>query len=1702
MVTYAVVGCLQLTLKSCFREMSVIDVRAQQIVVDALARGSKNTQKIVLFHTPSKLTAGSDLFLSTQDRLQELFASSSDSTVAVFPNTNLVRRLCKKFQEETFSIELVFACHASSDPNDLVLDLLGKFSVDFKFIQEVSYLAELPERTFRKQQPYIAYVVKITNLFQDSFDLHWYCQTTSSYEALIPKVIADVPDIQELLCDEHGPLTCKSIKRNGCNEIANGGNCTSYVFSSSCIDQVAMDEAIKELMAKCRDCAADFPSSVIQVKPGVIWNTIDLVERSVIFLRSLTSAQVLELAQQLTLNRINFYLPAPKVIVLDLVGVPTASLIRLLHYSEIPVPTSMIQGAFSLSFISCGRSLKDRTSGTKSAKLQHFKVSCGRITAFHNAPMQIKWDDVYLSCKPTIEHSSLAKWLKAEFGVTCLRKVLAINEERTVEWYLQFQVPQKLECKFPKQVLFEKKKLLIDHALPFAPTRSSITRPPIEESMHEHWKNTASLAPAQKKNRSNCIAHFEGCFPSLQRVNMLQEISVRSRGSRMAGSFEISPSPLLFFNGFPELTDGLQAFVGIVSSLPEIAKDVEHSVDQYITRSGSVEEIASHTAVLYGLKLQITDQVPLSIGRILTRRNGCCVSTTELLRCYAYTECLLLVILSRVDSFCTPKRHFEIVARIPVSSPDDRHTQPQDSSLTLLGENPLLSLDQDFGGRSDAFAVGEDGHEEDSEGDGYNGAVTASKHEGSDPQPAAVDGCGDTNQSRRGTSFHVSVVDQYGKDVYTSGPSESPKGLGTGISRKLPQPAAVDGRGGNGSPDITKRDNGAQPIEGVTPTIEWTEKPAFPSPKIDVFQHSISEDANEALIANEGKDMCKGVLRDNDAATPLVGVPHCKQNSALCEGDQIGNAGNGPWVSALSACDILAPIPEADVADVNECSGESSNLTTKPKALPVKASPAARKGLATVATSQTQPVQMRELLNGYVHRPAVEKSTEPTDLTQIEKTSNSDRPSKSVVCSTQSLTAGIQSCSSQGESKEHRTGHKPLRRSKSAGQSPLTPSRRTGTTGNSKSCPPTRLKASPAKEVIKHSGKARNEQAGTGETVKGGPSEKKGKHGQPPLRRAGMDTTRKLSFFSKTNGTPCQSHCPVAGEEKLEGDVYMIDVERLIAADELRKQAVAVEQVRDAGSKWLTQCPEAQRNEIEQLAVSFLLAMNSTLCFFTVAMRMLSKAPWTDPMITPDVRQAAMVAISRGWFVKSENFTKYPFTRAELALAAGAYQGLLVPTIPDDTTVALRTIIDHLPHACATMFTQAEVACPFCQAKRKGIVPTFSCSTTWKQSGWANLKTALEQAQPFLGYIPKGWHKEGCDRDDQCPTVTKLGKWLYLELRPYPVLDNDFFPSLKDTASLLVDESLCDEGLCVDSLVCSNLCAGEGRHYWLVEIKEGRMHQAYDSLQGVQPLTQEVFKMLQVTGILLRAAGCSKPTLRNSQLDRLAGKVDIAQRRQQMIRVASRSRTHKLRNQLVKSMSNLTLAPPKRELRPSQVQLERTTSGDVLCAVPCVAARNQTLGSGVRSCKARKARKRKGITRNNARCRNTSKVLPFCNTTNKGKVSVSVYQDQGLVQQEAAAPDRWNKDRHDGEETAALSDPISENSHNLRSCRKVLPGIERGLMPRRNWNKSLAVKLPMRMKCEGIKVRLVTQLRLILQLTQGKDGKRQTKRVMETKLKA
>ena len=223
------------------------------------------------------------------------------------------------------------------------------------------------------------------------------------------------------------------------------------------------------------------------------------------------------------------------------------------------------------------------------------------------------------------------------------------------------------------------------------------------------------------------------------------------------------------------------------------------------------------------------------------------------------------------------------------------------------------------------------------------------------------------------------------------------------------------------------------------------------------------------------------------------------------------------------------------------------------------------------------------------------------------------------------------------------------------------------------------------------------------------------------------------------------------------------------------------------------------------------------------------------------------------------------------------------------------------------------------------------------EEGWTNFKTALQQAQPFLGYLPKGWHREGCDRDDQSPKVSKLGKWLYLELRPYPTLRNDFFPSLSDSIPLLSDDSLCGEGLYVDSLVCSNLSVGEGRHYWLVEVSGGRIQHAYDSVQGVQSLTQEVYRMLQVTGVLLKAASCGKPSLRNPKLDQMAGKVETVHRRSLLRRVA------KLTSQVEPKAARGAKPAPK---IPAKYCLAGLTGGKISSALQVLP---QTLTAGART---------------------------------------------------------------------------------------------------------------------------------------------------------
>lgn len=150
-------------------------------------------------------------------------------------------------------------------------------------------------------------------------------------------------------------------------------------------------------------------------------------------------------------------------------------------------------------------------------------------------------------------------------------------------------------------------------------------------------------------------------------------------------------------------------------------------------------------------------------------------------------------------------------------------------------------------------------------------------------------------------------------------------------------------------------------------------------------------------------------------------------------------------------------------------------------------------------------------------------------------------------------------------------------------------------------------------------------------------------------------------------------------------------------------------------------------------------------------------------MVSTDVRQAAMVAIAKGWYLYSKGINPY---QAELAIAVGLYTGSIQPTVQDDVTHGLKVIIHNLPVECDAFFIKAMVVCPFCQATTKGCVHIVSSSTTWLSDDWSNLSDEIYKAAPLLGNIAKGWHRPECMRDDYTFTIEKLGKWIFLEFRP------------------------------------------------------------------------------------------------------------------------------------------------------------------------------------------------------------------------------------------------------------------------------------------------------------------------------------------------
>ena len=495
------------------------------------------------------------LLVATHDRLDEFLAHKQLEIISVLPNVPLIKRLCKNSVCENFSIELVFICNSTSDPVEVIVDLLGKFATENIFIKKVRYLTSLPAGTFRKGFGSDAYTVMISTCKDDSFQLIWKNDMQFFKEAMIPKVILQDVDIARVLDDRKGPFTCKAYKKNCCREIGGAGNCTPIVFKPPSRNSKGHDAAVDQLIEMCRDKADEYPSSVIQYRNHDSFKVDGVSEYSIVFLRHLDNAQLDDFAQHLTGCRIDFFVPAPKVFVISLVGVDCAVLIRLFHYAEIPIPTTTKQGAFGLSIVKERDALHQSWSNDSCS----YRVTVGRISSLRYVPVQVKLNELYGALSENLSYDEVLRRLGEELHAVNFQQVLCFDTDGQVDQYLQCHVPKKCEELFPCNIQVNSTSFFVEHGLPFLAQTKQRRRPPLEESMHDHWKRTVTLAPRAKTDRINHIAPSEKNFASLQRVGNLIEAPLLSNRGKFICSFERSDFPSLFVDGLAGIDDCLDA---------------------------------------------------------------------------------------------------------------------------------------------------------------------------------------------------------------------------------------------------------------------------------------------------------------------------------------------------------------------------------------------------------------------------------------------------------------------------------------------------------------------------------------------------------------------------------------------------------------------------------------------------------------------------------------------------------------------------------------------------------------------------------------------------------------------------------------------------------------------------------------------------------------------------------------------------------------------------------------------------------------------------------------------------------------------------------------------------------------------------------------------------------------------------------------
>ena len=1061
-----------------------------------------------------------------------------------------------------------------------------------------------------------------------------------------------------------GPLKRHSSKRNSLFDFEGGKNYDSFSFKPGRSGLAAYKEELERLKNVCRSLCKDLPSATFQYRERTNWRWLSQdgsIEATILFCRNLDHHKLLQLASFLTSCAVSFRFNSANTIVINTAGLDSSILVRLMHYAEVPIPTTMKQGAFSLSIKGNGLSTGDRN-------FLSFDLKIGRIGALPSVPVQIRCTSVEGLITLPLHQSTIGRWIKKELSGFNISEVVCVDEDQVTDTFLQFRVPIEDESSYPKVFKYKNKTFSVDHALPYATPIGMRARPPQEESVHDHWKKAARLAPQEKISHVNCVAKTENCPKSLQRVMSLRESSVKASSYTVFMYVEQTKMPWCFFTGSVSQQTALDCFSKHGIHHLESKEEIEAVIDSHSDKKQCLNRDVEGSATVHIVKVQCDDDQPVRMGLFCEGKYGWTVSTAELVQCHAYTPCILVSMVPpgcKLADLCSPRRHFTTLQVIPLPNPNRSRCETSgatDSQLTQISPNRT------------AVPVSPDD-------------VERYTQRSLSPIKPSSEAISPTATWTEVASEQITSKEENRQMPLLRRSSDQATHQSSQSLLKLKDPKL---------PRETTATQSERYIRNEDDCNRW--------PKEDKQSKRSDEGKTKAIVPSEQKVALKDAAKE-----------HAEAKLSPCDDHENGSKQSGKVPSGnLSGKDTSVIPKDTSLREdtktkgnyTNAVGGEGTLIETLAKDIGIDLLEAKRNG------QQQYVADTRNSHNTLSGCGLQVFDAEMKDIKDIKHNADSRK---------------------RGVKKDL----------------------------VSKSCPPMLRATSPKMNAKQSESKERNQRALQRATLS--KTRDSSQTGKSRNRVMGKDESvvPETSFLQDGYGPDSEVSRLTHQMQDMKGveqvDCQIVDLIAKIEQENAEQKRERLARVTDATQKWCSCLPSSHQERIISLGEKFLRRMDSTLCYLIVVYRMLAKASWTRSMVAVDIKQAALYAISRGWYVKKASDVRdYPFTRGEFAVSAATYLDKIPSDAPEDPFRALYIVISHLPFSCARLFSKGQVSCPYCLESCEVSFPSFTSRVSWTMANWTDLATCLNSAEPNPWMHSFGWHATECNRSDHNFTCISL----------------------------------------------------------------------------------------------------------------------------------------------------------------------------------------------------------------------------------------------------------------------------------------------------------------------------------------------------------